>query len=148
MIEVGKQQETTRARNQYGRDVARLASRVMSCYAPCLACRDPGFREKLHYVKYEHLVADPSSIIAEVQSWTGLDLSGYDPSKAWPRNMRKFDLDKALGAAFITESYGGPITSRSVGRFTNTLSAEETATVERICASLMQTFGYPPFESN
>ena len=146
MIEVGKRQQRMWGNNQYPRDADLLASLVMKAYAPCLTCRDPGFSEKLRVVKYERLATDPSSMIAKMESWTGLDLSGFDPSTTWPRTRRDFSHDKEA-SPFITEPYGEAITSKFVGRFTDTLSREETATVERICAPIMQTFGYPPSES-
>ena len=148
MIEVGKQQEKMIGRNQYPRDVERLASQVMACYRPCLACRDPGFRERLLNVKYEHLVNDPSSVIADIQSWAGLDLSEFDPAEAWPRSLRDFELYKAMGAPFAAELFGKAITPKPIGRYKSTLSAKEIATVERICAPLMNTFNYPPSEWN
>ena len=146
MIEVGERQQRMWGNNQYPRDADRLASIVMKTYAPCLGCRDPGFREKLFVVIYERLVTDPSSIIAKMESWASLDLSGFDPSTAWPRTRRDFSHDKEA-SPFITEPFGEAITSKFVGRFTDTLSGKETATVERICAPIMQIFGYPPSES-
>lgn len=146
MIEVGERQQSMSGRNQYPRDVDELASRVIRLYAPCLKCRDPGFIENIRYVKYENLVADPSSIISKIGAWTGLDLSGFDPSTTWPRTARDFSADKE-GSPFITEPYGEAITTQFVGRFSDTLTTEETATVERICAPLMKTFDYPPSET-
>ena len=145
LIEVGERQQRIQGINQYPRDADELASIVMRTYAPCLTCRDPGFDEKIRVVKYERLVTDPSSIIAKMEAWTGLDLSGFDPSTTWPRTRRDFSHDKET-SPFITEPYGEAITAQSVGRFTDTLSGEETATVERICAPIMQAFEYPPSE--
>ena len=130
------------------RDVESMASKLMTCYEPCLACRDPGFRARLLYVKYEDLVSDPSSVIADMQSWTGLDLSEFDPAGEWPRSLRDFDVDREIGTPYITEPYGKAITARSIGRYKNTLSVEETLTVERMCAPLMQAFDYLPSESS
>ena len=146
MIEVGERQQRMWGNNQYPRDADGLASLVMKTYAPCLTCRDPGFNEKLYVVIYERLVTDPSSIIAKMETWAGLDLSGFDPSTTWPRTKRDFSREKEA-SPFITEPYGEAITSNLVGRFTDTLSGEETATVERICAPIMQAFGYPPSEA-
>ena len=148
MIEVGTRQQEKGGNNQFPRDVEKLASKVMSCYASCLASRDSGFKEKILYVKYERLVTDPSPIIEGMQSWTGLDLSRFDPFKPWQRTKFDFERSKASNGSFITEPYGQAVTSKFVGRYRNTLSVKETLTVERICAPIMQAFDYEPFESN
>jgi len=143
MIEVGIRQKRLGEEIKYPRDVHRLATMVMNSYMPLLGYRSASIENKVLWVKYEDLVKQPRDVILEIESWSGLDLTAYDPNADWPRDETATSEKKRDGAPFITESWGNAISDSSVARYQQQLDGGEIKQIESICQPLMSIFAYP-----
>ncbi len=147
MITVGQKQEQLGRPNQYPRNIEQLALSVMTSYRASATSTAEDFRRRTYFAKYEELTSDPVSSIAAIERWTGLDFSGFDLSKEWPRSLVDFAQHKT-DDPFLTEQYGIGISSKPVGRFQSVLTDAEITHAEQICAPMMKMFRYPPHNSS
>lgn len=124
-------------------DIRRLAADLMRAYEYCLMA-SPAECERLHVVRYEDLVSAPREAAARLADWADLDLSGFDPSNAWPHSLRDFDADRAAGSAYITELFGKGVSDQRIGQHRRVLRATDVRVIEAVCRPLMAAFQYEP----
>ena len=120
-------------------DVGRVAAVVMRDYQKCLRALP---HDRLHFVRYEDLVSVPHEVVSRLSAWTGIDLSGFDPSHAWANSLRDFEADRARGSAYVTDRFGKGISDQRVGRYRRVLRPADVRLVETICDVLMTAFRY------
>ncbi len=97
--------------------------------------------ERLYIVRYEDLVLSPDKALLDLRAATGLDLA-FDPTKPWSCISPLAGLQSGPSCSDL---YGGPIDTRSVGRFKRDLSTDEVTAIEEACADFMDIFGYQRF---
>jgi hypothetical protein len=124
-----------------GADIRRLAAEVVRAYQPCLSAGTA--RERLRIVRYEDLVLTPRDVVAGLAEWSGLDLSGFDPDRAWARSLRDFEADRAAGSAYVTELFGKGVSDRRIGQYARILRPADLRVIETVCRPLMAAFRYP-----
>lgn len=79
-------------------------------------------------VRYEELVTQPLTVVAQLQAFLGIDLSAYDPAAPWKRIAVDWEEKKTLPS--WSDKYGQPVTASQVGRFKQRLSKEQVSEVE------------------
>ncbi|MGD1901284.1 MAG: sulfotransferase [Geitlerinemataceae cyanobacterium] len=120
----------------------RLAQHFCQHYATVLACRDAAVWARLRFVRYEALVERPQAAIAQLQAFTGLDLS-CDPARPWQRSAIDFQqLPERYRSWWSGQGYGDRISDASIGRYRRDFSAEEIREIEAACGGWMRRFGY------
>ncbi|MDP6515658.1 MAG: sulfotransferase [Alphaproteobacteria bacterium] len=124
------------------RDLDILCESVNSYYRELLRYRAPGVRRNLCFVFYEAVVGETMEALDKIRAFTGLELSDYRPEHDWNRNGAGFappDPDDPWPSAL----WGRPITAAPIGEYRTTLTGPEITTIERDCALLFESFGYP-----
>lgn len=124
------------------RDMTRLGSLYMQCYAPIFSCPDPEFRARLTVVRYEDLVTKPDEVVRQLRAATGLALDQFQPAGNWQNNRIDLGDLRASRNAWVSDLWGRPVSDGRVGQFRNLLSAAEIATIEQICRPAMESFQY------
>lgn len=115
------------------RDFTTIAREYVRYYEPILRVADdaPG---RIHFVRYEDLVANVESTLRRLERATGLTLSSFDPGSPWPR------VAPSYWACGVTPSdtpqYGNPIDPTRVGSHTELLTPEEARLIREICGSV------------
>lgn len=141
-IDVGEKQRQQGQNVRFPRDVARLSRENSQYYLPSMAFRDPAFRSRVLFVRYEDLVHQPDVEIDRIRAFTGLALENYDPAEFWAGGGRDFNRDRAAGDPYINELYGKGMSTARVGRYRTMLTPEEVRIVEAESVPLFDTFGY------
>ena len=98
--------------------------------------RDPRYVE----VRYEDLVADPEGVLRTI-----CDGIGVAPEAAWLAQVSRTAgdaTDGVSGSAAGRPDYEGAVSSASVGRWREDLSADEQQVVERLCGPRLRELGY------
>jgi len=142
MVDVGKKQEAMGRKNQYPRVIDHLVKIVNSSYMPSLVNTSDQFRKNSFVVEYKSLIEDPRETIAFMEESTGLDLGGFEPAENWKSSKVNIEKLKNEGAPFITEHWGRPITSASLGAYKEKLSPEEIIAIEDACRPLFDLFNF------
>jgi hypothetical protein len=124
------------------RDIAAISRHYLSFYVPAFSAKVPGFRKRLHVVRYENLVADPEPVLEKLRAFTGVPLKDYDPKR--DPDTGKVDYSKAdkYRKAWATDEYAKKITEARVGSYREVLSDAEVATVTETCKAFMERFKY------
>ncbi len=125
-----------------GRDAEALARHWRSYHDPLLACEQPGFVSDTLLVRYEELVERPAEIVATLREFTGLPLAGFDPDRPWAHSTMDFQSDAKRSSAWTSPLYGRGVTGARRGAWRDVLTADEAGTIERVCADLIEAFGY------
>jgi hypothetical protein len=122
------------------RPFKRIARQYVNYYEPVLAA-ETRYLGRVHFVKYEDLVQHPARTLADLGEFTGLDLSGYEPSAPWPRVA---DTYWAYGSRpGDTPLYGAAIDKTRVGAYGDVMSEREARRVQGVCAGVAARLGYP-----
>lgn len=143
-IEVGEKQRRQNQYVRFPRDVALLSQENRRFYLPSMGFRNPAFRERVLFVRYEDLVVQPDIEVERIRKFTGLSLGDYDPSNFWAGGGRDFHQDRESGDPYINELYGKGVSSERVGRYRKMLTPNEIRVIETECAPLFSEFGYKP----
>jgi hypothetical protein len=122
-------------------DVQRLTVELMRAYEACMGAGPDG--ERLRLQRYEDLVSAPREMVAKLGAFTGLDLTGFDPARAWARSLRDFEADRAAGNPFVTELFGKGVSDQRVGHYRRILRPADIRIIEAVCRPLMDLFQYP-----
>lgn len=149
IIEVGKRLRERGLQQmvvEMGRDVPKLCNHLKSYYAPLVqATQRPGLnlRERLLYVRYENLIANPVETIDRLAAFCGVSLDDFDANAAWNTaiDFNAMHNDAALGA-WSTALYGKGLSDESIGRHREVLTDGECAEVDRLCGDYNRMFGY------
>jgi hypothetical protein len=121
------------------RDMTQLARYVKSFYAPLLNAADPALRGAVLIVRYEDVVRGNAETLAALRGFTGLELDRPAAAEAVPAQG---DATRPRYRPWYTSQSGRPLNPESIGRHRDRLSTDETASIERECADLMQALGY------
>lgn len=121
---------------------AKAAYYVMAVYQPVIECLDAvaTFGDRILFVRYEDLCADPEGVAEGLSGFTGIDLSSYAPEANWHASV-EFTAD----SPWRSEGYGKGIARRTSGSFPDHLGRAAISQVEEQCAALMDRFGYAPY---
>jgi len=147
-IAVGKRLESAGERNQFPRNILKLAREYNRHYLPTLECANPDFTRQLLFVKYESLTRQPEMEIERIRRFTGLALHGADAVTCWSRSNRDFREEYSGGDPFLTEHYGQRITPSRIGRYREVLTSREIRLLDAECAVIYERFGYFPSGGN
>ena len=98
----------------------------------------------LFLLRYEDLVTQTGRIVDQIRDFTGLSLADYDPGSEWQRSAEDYDQRRADPdmAAWTTELHGKGISDSRIGRYRESLSAEDIAIIEEECRAVMRPFKY------
>lgn len=124
------------------RDMSRLGNYYQMTYMPALGHPDAEYRRRVTMVRYEDLVTDPAPVIETLRRASGLALAGFDALADWHDSRIDLEGLKKTGNAWLSELWGKGISAANIGSYRATLTAEEIATVEKVCAGPLRTFGY------
>ncbi len=97
------------------------------------------YPERYRLLRYESLVADPDTVTKEVCHFFGLDFEPEMMSMGAVEEQHQRGGNSSFGVA-----NPGGISSRSVGRFRETLDPVTVAFIESACRELMERFDYQP----
>lgn len=144
LIRVGEKLPEGNANRWFAeRDMVRLAQYYRSFYKAVLAAPHPVFREHLLFVKYEDLVANPDRELDRLVEFTGLKIDLSDELGPWQRNQWDFDqLAQSEIGGWKSELWGKEVSAKNIGKFRETLTDAEIATLENECADVFHIFGY------
>jgi len=139
-LDVGKRQteqniDGEAARAYRTRDIGFLAGRLLQYYGTVLRAR----QDNVLYVRYEDLVLKLVDTLRDIESFTGFDLSAFDPNAAWRRFEHQGEIQKM--PAYV-EQYGAPLDKSRVGRFRDSLTPAELDLILQLCGEFMDRF-YP-----
>lgn len=110
-------------------------------YLPCQRCQAPEFWRNARYVQYEGLVRHPDAALRQLNAFTGLSLSAGD--RTWQRSNLDFNaLPQRYRPWWSTPLYGKAVSTRSIGRYRQSLSPEQIDDIERHCADLFALGDY------
>jgi hypothetical protein len=113
------------------RSLETYAQRWLADTAAGMAWRnDPRYVE----IRYEDLVADPGSVLRGV-----CDGVGVAADRDW---LAAVSRPARLGDSASGPDYEGALSSSSVGRWREDLSASEQAQMARLCGSRLDALGY------
>lgn len=116
-----------------------LARRYVAYYAPILD-HLRGRSDRILLVHYEDLVDDPARVVEQLEAFTGLDLSEYDPTRDW---QSLGDSYWAYGvSADDTPHYGKSVERSRVGAYREAMSERQARRVQRVCAHTANALGY------
>jgi len=122
------------------RDFQKLAKNYNRYYRPILELAQR-FPDRIFVQRYEDLVLRSEQAIIRIEEFTGLDLSGFDPLKSWPRVAASY---WAYGTGpSDTPYYGKAIEAGRVGSFGESMTPEEATAVEKACERTASLLGYP-----
>lgn len=115
------------------RDFASLARSYLRYYEPIVKALDEQ-SARVHLQSFEQMVSQPRQAIESLQRFTGLDLSGFDPERPWPRVA---DSYWAYGSSpSDTPHYGQPVAMDRVGAWRESMTEDEAQTVVRLCGDM------------
>ena len=118
----------------------QIAESLTEAYMRCLLCPETSFCEKTIYSKYECLVDDPAAAIKKLERFTGIDFTGVDPHDAPAQAGWAPDMEIQRQQPTFNELHGQAISSDRVGRYAETLNADEIAEVEQIGSYLLDIY--------
>lgn len=121
----------------------KLAARYNWYYAPVIEISDPAFIGRRIIVRLEDLVQDTDSVIDELAEFTALPLGAFDRLATW-RTLVDFNDKRLMQEPYHSELRGRPLTAVRIGQFAQSLTAEDIAAIEKVCAPIMHAFGYAP----
>jgi hypothetical protein len=90
-------------------------------------------KDKIIFIKYENIVTGNTEAIRNLESFLGFTIN----SQGGNENV-KGKIDEA--SAFYSENYGKAITSNSIGKYKNSLNAEQIAKIELVFSYYMKKF--------
>lgn len=128
----------------FGRDMTRFCDYYKSHYINVLN-QQAKFQGRLHVVRYEDLVTEPSPILQTVAKSCGMSIPG---SATEDEQLQKQSLGAHDGhndehaEAFWSPLYKQGIASTQVGRYQKNLSEEETAAIQSCCEDMNKVFHY------
>ncbi|NEQ41513.1 MAG: sulfotransferase [Okeania sp. SIO3I5] len=111
-------------------------------YAPSWNCQLVSFQTKVAYIKYEHLVLNPTVAIQQLQDFTGLNLSNSIKNDKWQRSQVNYTQLSDAEKPWYSELYGKGISPTSVGRYRQVLRQEEINFIQREGVDIFRIFGY------
>ena len=123
----------------------KIAESLTDAYMRCLLCAEPSFCERTIYSKYEYLVNYPAAAMRRLKRFTGIDFTGVDPELAPAKAGWAPDMALQRKQPTFNELHGQAISSDRVGRYAETLSAEEIADVERIGGDILDIYRHDHF---
>ncbi|NES07354.1 MAG: sulfotransferase [Okeania sp. SIO2F4] len=109
-------------------------------YAPSWNCKLVNFQSKVAYIKYEHLVLNPTVAIQQLQDFTGLNLSSSIKDDKWQRSQINYTQLSDAEKPWYSELYSKAISSVSVGRYRQVLRQEEINFIQREGADIFRIF--------
>lgn len=116
------------------RDFGALARAFIRYYTPIANALEAN-AEGILVQSFEQMVGDFGSAVARLTAFTGLDLSGFNPDRPWPRLA---DSYWAYGTSpSDTPHYGQPIEAARAGSHTESMSTDEAGQVLDLCSPLM-----------
>ena len=126
-----------------GRDIVGFARRALRFYRQPLEAFGPGDGDRVLWLRYEDMVADPEAIARRLGGFTGIDLSGYQAGEPW-RGWQDgtVDLDERRKSPYFSPLWGKAVTSERVGAWREILSADEATRVRMAVPVFMRAFGY------
>ncbi len=119
------------------RDMSRLTGYYLSYCREIMELRRQ-HPEKIYLVRYEDLVLTTEDVLTGLREFTGLGLP-FNPTEPW---QRVSPLAGLYSGPSRSDLYGGPVDTRSVGRFKRDLTENEVAIIEEISAHFMSELGY------
>ena len=127
-------------------DAHEAAEFFMGYYNRMLRFRDVIAKREVMFVKYEDAVSAPEQTVAALGSFTGLDLSSFNPAAGWPENSHDFQAECDLNFA-VTPLYGKAPSTAQIDRHSSVLSDTDVGVIETTCKAYMDEFGYAPAAS-
>ena len=124
------------------RDLPKLCHYFLSFYAPLWAVPDAEFWERALFVRYEDLVANPEGVLADVEAFSGLDLSQVTRREIF--DTGSVDYSDRTDSPWFSRLYGKGISGSRIGTYREILSGEESALVEHLCKDFFKLFAYEP----
>jgi hypothetical protein len=113
------------------RDFEMLARQYVRYYEPVLRVLGRS-EDRIYLQRYEQLVGRPAEAVAALEKFTGLVLSGFDPSADWPRVAGTY---WAYGTSpSDTPYYGKAIEPRRIGSYLESMSEDEARVVIDLCS--------------
>lgn len=146
-LEIAVKEQQVAAGQHREADIRRMAVQMMRAYEGCMKAGPDG-RERLRIQRYEELVSAPRDVVGELCEFTGLDLTGFDPSNAWARSLRDFEADRAAGSSYVTELFGKAVSDQRVGQYRRILRPADVRVIEAVCQPLMNLFRYKTDEAS
>ncbi len=117
-------------------DVKALAQFFCDYYRPCQRYDNSQFWQQTRYVRYEGLVQHPQAALRQLEAFTRLDLSHMNPHQPWRTELDFAQLPQRYRPWWSTPLYGHGVSTTSVGRYRQVLSAEQVALIRYVCQSL------------
>jgi hypothetical protein len=142
LMAVGKKLDEAGMGNAYPRDMELLGKRIEQSYAILFRAKRQIWSGRLAWIQYERLVRDPVGVAQQVASFTGLDLSGYDPEGAWPGWDDGRVAANKLGGNYVSDLWGKAVTDERIGGWRKVLTKDEAETVLKMCPNITKMFGY------
>lgn len=145
MLEVGERQSKDKTPSEIaaaGRDMTALAGYYKSFYADVVNQRRL-MGDRILFIRYKRLVESPRELIEAICFKFGLRTPpvGFESMVATEKNLQWHGRTDADGV-FWTPFYGKPVDPTRVGRFQASLSSDEVAVIENVCADMNQVFGF------
>ncbi len=116
------------------RDTGLAARRWVEANEACRTYLKRAKRAPKH-VRYEDLVRDPETVFADIFAWADLD---YSPDDLTHVPQKLGDVARHAHHQAVTQ----PITDRSIGRWTQSLTTSDIAALPNGFADMMQMMGY------
>ena len=121
------------------RNIEQSAQRWIDANAACLKQARRMKRAPM-IVAYEELVSAPEAVFARIFDWAGLE---FDPAHLVRVPEKLGDVARHAHHAAVTR----PITADSIGRWRDSLTSEDLASLPAGFDEMMDTLGYEPVSS-
>jgi len=121
------------------RNIEQSAQRWIDANAACLK-QARRMKRAAMTVAYEDLVSAPETVFERIFDWAGLE---FDPDHLVRVPGKLADVERHAHHASVTR----PITADSIGRWRETLTREDLASLPAGFDEMMETLGYEPVSS-
>lgn len=141
-VVVGEKQAKAGKNVRFPRDMQQLVWEYQGLYTSCVNSPDADFKSRILYVKYEDLVGEPAKELARIRTFTGLSLTGFDPTKGWQSSERDFQGVVEAGDPYTSPLYGQGMSRQRIHRYKEVLTTAEIRFIELRAVQYFQHFGY------
>ena len=147
---IASMREVARRQEEQGEDTnltrmagsaERLADRYNWYYAALTSASNDMFDSRRIVVRYEDIVQNTDCVVDELAAFTGLPLRGFDAAAGW-RTLVDFNNLDLIKEPFHSVLRGMSLSVSRIGRYTDHLTRDDIAVIERECSHMMKAYGY------
>ena len=143
-IRVGEKQQKEKMENKFPRDINYLCNKInlyhRVLFSEVFKKKNSLLKKSTTIIKYEEVVTNPEFVINSLNKKIGANINLKNTNEIWKRSDYIYNKSKRFG--FLSEHWGKPITSKTIGSYKSVLNSDEINLINDQCKEIMNLFNY------